>query len=55
LFLNGRTDTGVPAAVAPFRNPNGAPVAAPPPAGGAGGGTALREPVGFEKEYGHVL
>src|SRR5687768_3193472 len=30
LFLNGRTDTGVPAAIAPFRNPGGAPVAAPP-------------------------
>ncbi len=48
LFLNGRTDTGVPPAIAPFRSPQRLPAPAP-------GGTAQREPVGFEKEYGHVL
>jgi pilus assembly protein CpaC len=55
LFLNGRTDTGVPAAIAPFRSPNGgsAPVTAPPPPGA--GGMAQNEPTGFEKDYGHVL
>lgn len=51
LFLNGRTDTGVPAAIAPFRSPPAQ--LAPPPA--TPGGTARREPVGFEKDYGHVL
>jgi pilus assembly protein CpaC len=61
LFLLGRTDTGVPAAIAPFRNPNGAPAAAPPPPPPPAvvlppsGGTAQREPAGLEKEYGHVL
>ena len=49
LFLQGRTDTGVP--VAP-----GVPVySVPPPAGGNGGGTAMKTPIGLEKEYGHVL
>jgi pilus assembly protein CpaC len=48
LLLNGRTDTGVPPAIAPFRSPQRPPAPAP-------GGTAQREPAGFEKEYGHVL
>ena len=60
LFLLGRTDTGVPAAIAPFRNPNGAAAAPPPPPPPAvvlppPGGSAQREPTGLEKEYGHVL
>jgi pilus assembly protein CpaC len=59
LFLNGRTDTGVPPAAAPFVQPAPLmtvppPPPPPPPAGGAGG-TALKKPVGFEKDYGHVL
>jgi pilus assembly protein CpaC len=54
LFLNGRTDTGAP----PF---GGGPVPpAPPPVrgpGGASGGgaSAQAKPMGFEKDYGHVL
>jgi pilus assembly protein CpaC len=51
LFLNGRTDTGVPPSAAPFVQPAVPPP--PPPAGG--GGTALNQPIGFEKDYGHVL
>ena len=47
LFLNGRTDTGVPPSAAPFVQP------APPPA--VPGGTAQKKPIGFEKDYGHVL
>ena len=49
LFLNGRTDTGVPPSAAPFVTP--APPPPPPPTGG----TALKKPNGFEKDYGHVL
>ncbi|MEO6360917.1 MAG: type II and III secretion system protein family protein, partial [Sphingomicrobium sp.] len=57
LFLLGRTDTGVPLPQ-PF-NQN-VPVAVPappppPPAGTAAGGMAKAKPVGFEKDYGHVL
>jgi len=48
LFLNGRTDTGVPPSSAPFRSPQRPPAPTP-------GGSAQRNPVGFEKEYGHVL
>ena len=48
LFLNGRTDTGVPPSSAPFVSPPRAPAPAP-------GGSAQRQPVGFEKDYGHVL
>jgi pilus assembly protein CpaC len=51
LFLLGRTDTGVP--VAPEFNAQ--PVVVPAPAPPAPGGSAERKPVGFEKEYGHVL
>jgi pilus assembly protein CpaC len=50
LFLLGRTDTGVPPA--PEFDPPPQPVVVAPP---APGGTAERKPVGFEKEYGHVL
>ncbi len=57
LLLNGRTDTAVPPAAAPFVQPVAPPRPAPavviPPAGG--GGTAQKQPIGFEKDYGHVL
>jgi pilus assembly protein CpaC len=56
LLLNGRTDTGVPSAGRPFVTP---PPPPPPPAGGtaAPGGMAQnqKKPIGFEKDYGHVL
>jgi pilus assembly protein CpaC len=51
LLLNGRTDTGVPPAAAPFVQP--APLPPPPPP--TSGGTAQKKPIGFEKDYGHVL
>jgi pilus assembly protein CpaC len=51
LLINGRTDTGVPPAARPFVTP--APPS-PPPAPGAGG-MAEKKPMGFEKDYGHVL
>jgi len=51
LLLNGRTDTGVPPAAAPFVQPVPGPVIAPPP----GGMAQARQPHGFEKDYGHVL
>jgi pilus assembly protein CpaC len=54
LFLNGRTDTGVPPSDA---EPAGVGTLPPSPAApviGAGG-SAEREPTGFEKDYGHVL
>ena len=50
LLLNGRTDTGVPPSAAPFVQP-----AAPPPPPALPGGTAQAKPIGFEKDYGHVL
>ena len=64
LLINGRTDTGVPPSAAPFVQP--APLPPPPavvvPVGGAAvsgaattGGTAQKQPIGFEKDYGHVL
>ena len=52
LLINGRTDTGVPPAARPFVQP--APPLPPPP-GGGGGGMAQKKPMGFEKDYGHVL
>ncbi|HKX92472.1 MAG TPA: type II and III secretion system protein family protein [Sphingomicrobium sp.] len=53
LLLNGRTDSGVPPSSAPFVQP--APPPPPPPMPSGGGGTALKKPIGFEKDYGHVL
>ena len=57
LLLNGRTDTGVPPAAAPFVSPAPPPPPPPvmvaPPAGS--GGSAQNKPIGFEKDYGHVL
>ena len=62
LFINGRTDTAVPPAATPFVQP--APLPPPPPpapmTGAAAGssapaGTAQNQPIGFEKDYGHVL
>ena len=54
LFLNGRTDTGVPPGPTPLTSPPLAPspVVIPPP---SMGGMAQNKPSGFEKEYGHVL
>jgi pilus assembly protein CpaC len=54
LFLNGRTDTGVPPSDA---EPAGVGTLPPPPAAPVigGGGSAERDPTGFEKDYGHVL
>ena len=50
LFINGRTDTGVPPSdVEPAR-----PLAAPP-AGPVPGASAERKPIGLEKDYGHEL
>jgi pilus assembly protein CpaC len=50
LLINGRTDTGVPPSdVEPAR-----PLAAPP-AGPVPGGSAQRQPIGLEKDYGHEL
>jgi pilus assembly protein CpaC len=51
LLLNGRTDTGVPPAAAPFVQPAPGPVIAPSP----GGMAQAKQPHGFEKDYGHVL
>jgi pilus assembly protein CpaC len=47
LFINGRTDTGVP--------PTGIEPALPPPPALTPGGSAQLQPSGFEKDYGHVL
>jgi pilus assembly protein CpaC len=55
LWLNGRTDTGVPPSAAPFVQRPMAPPPPPPPAPAQPGGTALKAPSGFEKDYGHVL
>ena len=54
-FFLGRTDTGVRAGPqAP--EPGIFPPPPPPPApSGASGGSAQKQPTGFEKEYGHVL
>lgn len=52
LLLNGQTDTGVPPAARPFVS---RPVSPPPPPSPAPGGMAEKRPIGFEKDYGHVL
>jgi len=51
LLINGRTDTGVPPSARPFVTPAPPPS---PPAPGAGG-MSQKQPIGFEKDYGHVL
>ena len=51
LLINGRTDTGVPPSARPFVTPAPRPS---PPAPGAGG-MSQKQPIGFEKDYGHVL
>jgi len=51
LLLHGRTDTGVPQLPRGFSPPAPLPPAAPP----ASGGMAQKKPIGFEKDYGHVL
>jgi len=63
LFFDGRTDTAVPPAATPFVQP--APLQPPPsvaPVTGAAtssssspAGSAQNQPIGFEKDYGHVL
>ena len=57
LLLNGRTDTGVPPAARTFVSPPAAlpPPPPPPPASAGAGGMAEKKPMGFEKDYGHVL
>ena len=55
LFFNGRTDTGVPPAATPFVQPPAAPPPPPPASGPSPGGMAHKKPIGFEREYGHVL
>jgi pilus assembly protein CpaC len=52
LLLNGRTDTGVPQLPRGFSPPAPLPSAAPAP---TTGGMAQKKPIGFEKDYGHVL
>jgi pilus assembly protein CpaC len=53
LLLNGQTDTGVAPAATPFLS---APSPPPPPGvAPVHGGTSQNKPVGFEKDYGHVL
>jgi len=65
-FLLGRTDTGTGQFRGPAIGPRGSapppppppPVGAPVPAAssvGAGGMAATSKPIGFEKDYGHVL
>jgi len=53
LLLNGRSDTGVPPSARPFVRP--APLPPPPPAPMPSGGMSQKRPIGFEKDYGHVL
>jgi pilus assembly protein CpaC len=58
LFLLGRTDTGVHQGPGAPGIPATTPPPAPPPAAippAGGGGSAAARPVGFEKDYGHVL
>lgn len=52
LMLLGHTDTGVPPAGRAFTTP--APPPPPPPAVPIGG-MSEKKPIGFEKDYGHVL
>lgn len=50
LFINGRTDTGVPPSDLELPRP-----AIAAPAGPAPGASAERKPIGLEKDYGHEL
>lgn len=52
LLINGRTDTGVPQLPKGISVPRPLP---PPPAPPTSGGMAKAKPMGFEKDYGHVL
>ena len=54
LLLSGQTDTGVPPGPRGFTNPAALPPPPPPPPP-VGGGMSQNQPVGFEKDYGHVL
>jgi pilus assembly protein CpaC len=54
LLLSGRTDTGVPPAARPFTMQPLTPPPPPPPPAPVGGMSA-KQPIGFEKDYGHVL
>ena len=51
LFLNGRTDSGVPPSSAPFVTPRPGATILPPPSGGM----ASVNPADLEKDYGHAL
>jgi len=55
LFLNGQTDTGVPPAATPFVTPTPPLPPPPPPLVPPTGGMSEKKPIGFEKDYGHVL
>jgi pilus assembly protein CpaC len=52
LLFNGRTDSGLPQIAAPL-TPQAVPP--PPPPSPIGGGMSQKQPIGFEKDYGHVL
>jgi len=54
LLLSGQTDTGVPPGPRGLTNPSALPPPPPPPPV-TGGGMSQKQPVGFEKDYGHVL
>jgi len=54
LLLSGQTDTGVPPGPRGFTNP-AAIAPPPPPPPPTGGGMSQTQPLGFEKDYGHVL
>jgi pilus assembly protein CpaC len=55
LFLNGQTDTGVPPAATPFVTPTPPLPPRPGPVIPPTGGMSEKKPIGFEKDYGHVL
>ncbi len=55
LFLNGQSDTGVPPAATPFVTPTPPLPPRPAPVVPPTGGMSEKKPMGFEKDYGHVL
>lgn len=55
LLLNGRLDTGVAPAGRAFVSPPPPPPPPPVPPPAGSGGMADKKPMGFEKDYGHVL